>query len=239
MRKVILSFLVLFLSTFSFTISFAENSLQVSLFGGDVFLNGNKLNFTGTEYSTLNYDGHIYVPLRSLSETLQGTVSYNEKENVVNINVRGGKDSYKSETSSANSDDFFKLSIHSEKEVYQYGQDINIWSTLAYTGKEEKRIAHSSDLLAYTLTDEHGNMYDPGETLSLLKSTFKENDVYTSSLQWIILFGYNDLYSESHRESKTLLKRGTYTVTVRTTYSDTDDIKTNYKLQTSIKIIVE
>ncbi|GGA18163.1 hypothetical protein GCM10008018_72690 [Paenibacillus marchantiophytorum] len=239
MRKVILSFLVLFLSTFSFTISFAENSLQVSLFGGDVVLNGNKLNFAGTEYSTLNYNGHIYVPLRSLSETLQGTVSYNEQENVANINVRGGKDSYKSETSSANSDDFFKLSIHSEKEVYPYGQDMNIWSALTYTGKEEKRIAHSHDLFVYTLMDEHGNTYDPGETLALLKSTFKENDVYISSLQWIIFFGYNDLYSESLRESKTHLKRGTYTVTVRTTYADPEDIKTNHKLQTSIKIKVE
>ncbi|CAG7652119.1 copper amine oxidase N-terminal domain-containing protein [Paenibacillus allorhizosphaerae] len=245
-KKLALSFLFMFLLSFSFIISYAEDGLKVSLFDGDIFLNGNKLK-SDSEYNTLLYNGHIYVPLRNLSEILQGTVSYYEKDNVADINIRGGKNSYKSEISSAKSDDFFKLSIHSEKEVYGYGQDINIWGILAYTGKEEKTIAHSGSdpLIIYSLTDELGYTYDPGRNLSLAKTNYKENDVYYCELPWINIFGYNYFEPNSNKnsvlssESKALLKRGTYTVTAQIKYSDPKGLKTEYNLKTSIKIKIE
>lgn len=63
----------------------ATESVQAYVSSVIMMINGS-LKEVPAQYSTLNYNGHVYVPIRFIAENLQSEVNYDEDLQLVSIN---------------------------------------------------------------------------------------------------------------------------------------------------------
>jgi hypothetical protein len=66
-------------------IVYASNTVQAYLFPVNYFFNGDNKELSN-EYSTLNYNGHAYVPVRFITENIGGTVKYDDESGTILVN---------------------------------------------------------------------------------------------------------------------------------------------------------
>ncbi|MDF2653426.1 MAG: copper amine oxidase-like protein, partial [Paenibacillus sp.] len=64
----------------------ASDTIQAYLFPVKYVING-QIKELNSEYTTLNYNGHAYVPLRFFAESLGAKVNYHENETAITINT--------------------------------------------------------------------------------------------------------------------------------------------------------
>ncbi len=70
----------------SSSVVYASDTIQAYLFPVKYVING-QIKELNSEYTTLNYNGHAYVPLRFIAESLDAKVNYHKKETAITINT--------------------------------------------------------------------------------------------------------------------------------------------------------
>jgi hypothetical protein len=70
------------------TVTYASDAVQVYLFPAKFSFNGKVTELSSDEYVILNYNGHAYVPIRFVAETMGAAVSYNESKRTIFVNSK-------------------------------------------------------------------------------------------------------------------------------------------------------
>ncbi|GGA18286.1 hypothetical protein GCM10008018_72790 [Paenibacillus marchantiophytorum] len=90
MKKVVIAFLCGIVISLS-SVVIAANELNVTLFPSEFFYNGENKSLP-SEYQVINYNGHVYVPIRYVAESMGGTVGFtasqDSKPNEITIDYK-------------------------------------------------------------------------------------------------------------------------------------------------------
>jgi len=120
--------------------------------------------------------------------------------------------------------ELFDLELYSDKEVYKTTDNINIWATLKYKGKDNKiEIWHGKPYIVFSISD--GKEFNISGMINtiLTSTTLEKNRVYT--FNYIKSGGYansdpNAEYWKKFYDEKDLhLPKGEYTVKVNGAFS--------------------
>lgn len=69
------------------SIAFASDSIQALLFPASFEINGSNIELNN-EYKVLNVDGHAYVPIRFIAESMGGTIDYDSDSQKISVKNR-------------------------------------------------------------------------------------------------------------------------------------------------------
>ncbi|CAG7626163.1 DUF4309 domain-containing protein [Paenibacillus allorhizosphaerae] len=84
MKKIILG-LILGIGLTATTGVFASNIIQTTLFPAKFLFNGAPKEANGNEYVVLNHNGHVYVPVRFVAESMGALVKYEDTTKTISI----------------------------------------------------------------------------------------------------------------------------------------------------------
>lgn len=244
-KKIVFVALALFLLSSSFIV--ASDNVSSFLFKGKLFQNNKELTLKQDMYSI---NGSIYVPIRAITESMNGQISYDKDNQIVYVE-QAISSNKKSEINKKVHNDSFTLQVFSSKEEYSYGDPIEIWARLSNHTNQTINIAHGEPLIEYSITDEDGFTSKPIYGFPLYFSTFHSGDELNSSLKLNDFLYYNihkqfieinsiDVHhflNNSVRPS--LLPQGNYVINVSSKYSNEDTIDANYEtLELSIPLVI-
>ncbi|WP_426453902.1 stalk domain-containing protein [Paenibacillus sp. S-38] len=241
MKKVLLSALIIGSTLITATsISYSSNYLE------NVFLFPVKLLFNDTlkdldkGYSTLNYNGHTYLPARFLVENMGGTIEYDPLEKTVSVLTADSSSEKISTLSSVKKEMDYELVLHSANSMYSEKKHLNIWGNLVYKGKQSKEITHASSVLVFYIRDEDG--FETGVYRSAVgkKSLLNKNSEITYELPPALIREYNFQKNngngrEEYENSSIFLKPGKYTIGINASFNDGTEKKLNTELQINIQ----
>jgi hypothetical protein len=69
------------------SVVYASDSIQALLFPANFKING-QIKELSSEYSILNYKGHVYFPIRFIAEDMGGKVSYDSDSQTISVNTK-------------------------------------------------------------------------------------------------------------------------------------------------------
>ncbi len=239
MRRMIIGFISgCILMGMILSISLASTQqLNVSWFPVAFKING-KVKALDDAYTTFNHNGHVYVPVRFVSESMSAVISYDDTTETVDIQYMEPHETF-SEQASLTVQDDFTLTIHSASSVYKSGELIRIWSTFAYGGDDDIVLgAQSTPFLGFYLIDEEGNYYEAPRFSMGFDRTMSKGSSFISNLNKNTIISYNEQFNSDpdlHPDMNQFLPSGTYTIGVIADYKLGDSISL-LKAETSIRI---
>lgn len=83
MRKYVIGIIIGIVLALSST-AIASTIVETSIFPVNFIFNGEKKELTG-EYSTLNYNGHAYVPIRFIAENMDAGIAYHDQTKSISV----------------------------------------------------------------------------------------------------------------------------------------------------------
>lgn len=219
-----------------------SNVLETTLFPVRLTVNDARVEISPA-LPILNYEGTTYVPLRNVVEHLKGGVYYEPSDNSVQVQLNTINQVQSRVTSLTDNGDF-KLSLHSAKEVYAYGEPLQVWSALTYTGEQELPLVHGKPAIIFTITDPDGELYGEPQHLVGQQTTFRQGDVYLAQFPWETIMGMNfaqsgmeDWYAFVGQTKSWLLKTGTYTIGAEASVwlEDKEQVKVHGKISITVQ----
>ncbi len=104
------------------------------------------------EYKAFEYNDHVYVPIRFISDNLNLAIAYHSDERKISV---GGPDEQTllSANSAGIDSGSWNLSIHSDKKQYHENEPMHVWAELRNTGNESAEIIGCEPLLAFMIED--------------------------------------------------------------------------------------
>lgn len=139
-------------------------------------------------------------------------------------------------------DDYFRIVLYSEKDVYNEAEEVKIWGTLEYIGKKDSiEIKSGSPYIGYTVESD-GIEYISFMRLTLLMTTtLEKGEIYEFPL--IKSGGFSedaedaDFWRDFYNEEKMLFPTGVYQLTFSTSF--TIDAVSDYHLSSQYEFEVE
>lgn len=156
--KKFVSGLILGITLSATTAVYASEMIQVYLFPAKYVFNGESKEL-GNEFTTLNYQGRAYVPIRFIAEHMKTGITYDDESETIRVNYMDPEEVLAMENN-IYEDNNFILTINADKKKYKSTEVPRIWSALTYTGDNEIEISHGQPLLRYYIKDEKGNYYE-------------------------------------------------------------------------------
>jgi hypothetical protein len=84
LKKIILGLIIGIALSIS-SVVYAADTIQAYLFKAHFYING-QIAKMDNEYTTLNYNGHVYVPIRYVAENLGAYIEYDDSNQGITIN---------------------------------------------------------------------------------------------------------------------------------------------------------
>lgn len=224
----------------------ASDTISRFLFKGNLVINNKLVSLNQDIYSI---DGSVYVPIRALTESMKGYISYDASDQTIYVEQQQVSNK-KSVQNDKDEDDSFALHIFSSKKEYEYGEPIEVWARLSNHTEQTLELSHGS-LIEFTITDEEG-FSSAVLTGELYFSTFQAGDEFNSTLKQQELLVYNlnksgllekeeDLRAYLNKAARpSVLPKGNYTITAKTKYwFDSEAVDQAKTLEVSIPVIVK
>lgn len=225
----------------------ASDTINRFLFKGKLVINNKLASLNQDIYSI---DGSVYVPIRALTESMKGYISYDASDQTIYVEQQQASNK-KSVLNDKIEDDSFALHIFSSKKEYEYGEPIEVWARLSNHTEQTLDISHGVSLIEFTITDEEGfaSVALNGE---LYFSTFQAGDEFNSTLKQQEFLIYNltksgmlekeeDLRAYLNKAVRpSVLPKGNYTITAKTKYwFDSEAVDQAKTLEVSIPVSVK
>lgn len=226
----------------------ASDTINRFLFKGKLVINNKLASLNQDIYSI---DGSVYVPIRALTESMKGYISYDASDQTIYVEQQQASNK-KSVLNDKIEDDSFALHIFSSKAEYEYGEPIEVWARLSNHTEQTHDISHGVSLIEFTITDEEGFASVALTGLAMDSSTFQAGDEFNSNLKQNELLIYNlnkngllekeeDLRAYLNKEVRpSVLPKGNYTITAKTKYwFDSEAVDQAKTLEVSIPVSVK
>lgn len=246
-KKTFIAIFTLALFLLSSSILAASDTISAYLFKGKLIINNQIVNL---KQNMVSINGSVYVPIRALSESLKGHVSYDK--NTQTIYVEQLPPSAKKSSLNAKAEnDRFTLHAFSSQSTYKYGDPLEIWARLSNVADETVNIFHGESLIRYHITDEAGFTSSLIYGFSLLSSSFHAGDELTASISQNDLLMYNlnkhnafetdSVHTYLHETARpSILPQGKYIISVKVEYSTNGEtMQPAEKLEVSLPITIE
>ncbi|CAM3599352.1 stalk domain-containing protein [Marinicrinis lubricantis] len=241
------------------TAAFSTGIVQVTIFPGKLTVNEQPSSL-GEDYRLFQYREHVYVPIRYVTEEMGGEVRYNQETQQIDIYspfkhwtedyFSDSRPTFKSEVNASDTDGQMKLTIYSEKKVYQEGEPIRIWASLENTGEEAVTLYSSEPVISFYMINAEQEvlgevMHDLGQI-----TPFNPNDEYLRQMAPFTIseFQYykHGIERESYEEfmeryaAKAYeLPKGTYTIGTSAEFRYQMDSDQRIRLQGQFEIEIQ
>lgn len=159
-RKLVTSLGVLFISIGIITVS-ANDQDNTLTNKPSIFFNGVEKTLP-EDYEIINVNGHLYAPIRYITENTGSIVHYKADSQKVTISNTYSRIPTLSTLFDKKQDGPFILDIHSEKSSYNHDEPLNIYSTLTYTGIDVAQINFGLPIMSYYIKRSDGMYYEEG-----------------------------------------------------------------------------
>lgn len=162
---------------------------------------------------------------------------FDSNNNIIKVNTPTNLSAF-AEISSSKEYKNFKVSVYSEKSIYESNELINVWGDMTYLGDEKISIRHGEPLLNFFIRDDQGNYYEAPHYVSSDNGFIDRNNQYFSPNNlWVITYFNRKFYQNDNIN----LKPGRYTIGLRPYFStselETTEVSDN--LCTSVQITVK
>ncbi len=222
------------------SVVYASEGIEAYLFPVTYEVNGQAVDANG--YITLNYEGHAYVPIRFISESLGSTVKYHDGEKRISITQSPSRNAVRT------INEGFLLEISSDKSEYRYGETPEITALFSYVGEDGgKTIYYSKPLVRFKIEDAEGNVREGGNwednnELTLNKGSYQAQKLDPLFIRYFnhTKSGITSLDEYLHRTpNEDVWDKGEYKVTAAVEYGITNGGNPMQTITSTVNFLVK
>lgn len=239
----------------------ASDTIQAYLFPVKFVFNGQDKELD-SEYTTLNYNGHAYVPIRFVAENMGALVKYEDITKTVSIvdtnsiilrdmdlNDLTSMDpeikKMMEEPKLVHKDDQFEMKLNIQKKKYKVGEPIHYSALLTYIGDSDSILVWGPrTYIMFSLTDGKEIKMEGASTLELTATRLFKGEINEYPFFKSGGYSVNDpdagFWKEFYSEKDLLLPAGTYLITANSNFSLTEKVvDSHYHGEVHTTIVVE